>query len=365
VPGGRSRAGRTPARRPATPDARPGRRRTWGRRGRSPGAGTGWTARPGGRPRPASGGPACRARGARPGPGAASRRGRPMSPPRRRMPGVATMPPSSTSTSGRRRGRSGEVLRGWVPSMTTVPSPRCSLRSRASVALVSSTTSPAPRTSATSRDARTAPGPSSATSAVSAVSVAAVRPTSSRSGMPARASSRVTAEPPDPVASTRAMPRPRRRGQRPQHGLGGDRGGDGVAVGHPDVGARTEQRPAAGRRRRQRAEPGEAAAGRCGPVDGRGDPPVGQPPVTEQLPGRERHAHDPAGGGVGALGQCGGGQGERGQREVAEGPLEGGDGHPAQRRDEPADLGGDVGAGVDQEGDGDGELRRGGHGCGP
>jgi hypothetical protein len=101
-------------------------------------------------------------------------------------------------------------------------------------------------------------------------------------------------------------------------------------------------------------------------VVGGGDAPVGQALVAEQLPGRERHAHDPAGRGAGPVDQGRRRQGERGDGQVPEGPLEGGRGHPAQRRHEPAHLGGHVRAGVHEEGDVDGgrDGLRSGHGCG-
>ena len=47
--------------------------------------------------------------------------GRPMSPPTMRSDGISTIPPSMTVTSGRWVSRAGEVLRGWVASITTAP----------------------------------------------------------------------------------------------------------------------------------------------------------------------------------------------------------------------------------------------------
>src|SRR5690606_7252326 len=130
-------------------------------------------------------------------------RGRPTTGELSRSEGTATMPPSSTVTSGRVATRSGAVLRGCVASRTTAPGLRWWARSRLSTEAVRRTTTSAPATAST--DPAFVVGTREATSAARHSRRPAPRATrSSCSTARSRASERTTAEPTLPVAPTTA-----------------------------------------------------------------------------------------------------------------------------------------------------------------
>ena len=188
------------------------------------------------------------------------------------------------------------------------------------------------------------------TSAARAVSRGAVRATRvRRPAEPSRASRRVTAVPTLPVAPTTATCRSEFAG-RPSstrrawasHG----RGGEGVAVRHPDVGAAAQGQPTRGDRGRECAEAHGAAAEADGAVDRPRHPGAALRRGLEQVPGAEGHEDDVP---DALAADLDGGHRERRQREAAQCGVVDAVRHEPERPPDPGEVLGEAGARVDEE----------------